>query len=142
MTLNSFNFLLGGKTMKKLLFVMFGLVIAGSVCAQELNPTVKFNFLRGREAFQKKEYQTALKELKAYVAVDEKNHHALNFLAQTYHKLNNAAEAEKYYLKAIELAHGDTFAPLYEFNFGVLMYDQKKYDKALDYLRKTKAWLR
>ena len=57
MTLNSFNFLLGGKTMKKLLFVMFGLVIAGSVCAQELNPTVKFNFLRGREAFQKKEYQ-------------------------------------------------------------------------------------
>jgi len=127
--------------MKKLLFVLFVFMTVGSLYAQELNPTVKFNFLRGRDAFQRGDYQTAFKELKAYVDVDGKNHHALNLLAQVYHKLNRIKEAEATYLKAIEAAPADTFAPIYSLNLGVFLYDQKKYDQALPHLTNAAAKL-
>ncbi|MBI2646077.1 MAG: tetratricopeptide repeat protein [Deltaproteobacteria bacterium] len=123
--------------MKKLFFVVFMLAIVGSAYAQELNPTVKFNFLRGRDAFLKSDYQTALKELKAYIDVDGTNHHALNLLAQTYQNLNRLKDAEATYEKAIEAAPADTFAPIYSLNLGVLLFDQKKYDQALPHLTKA-----
>lgn len=122
--------------MKKIYAVMLFFVAIGwiqPILAQELHPKGKFNFLRGREAFNKRDYSTALTEFRAYVALDDKNHQALNMLAQTYHQLKDITQAQNYYKKSIEVAP-DKYTGIYKFNLGVLYFDLKKFNDALPLL--------
>lgn len=132
--------------MKKLNFVFFIFILmvwVKPLLAQELHPQGKFNFLKGRDAYNKKDFNTALQELKAYTVLDDKNHQVLNLLAQTYHQLKDIQNAEIYYKKAIDLVaptdETSPYSPLYKFNLGVLLYDQKKMGDALPYLESAAA---
>ena len=86
---------------------------------------VKFNFLRGKAAFQRNDYQTAVTELQTYLKTDPQNHHALNLLCQAHHKQKNLKEAVKNYEMAIKYAPTTVFAGLYHFNAGVALFDMK-----------------
>src|SRR3989344_1840753 len=117
------------------LVVVICFVAVGIACAaDELNPKVKFNFLRGKAAFQRNDYSTAMTELQTYLKTDPNNHHALNLLGQTYHKQKNLKDAVKYYEMAIKYAPTSVFAALYHFNAGVALFDSKNYNAAIPHL--------
>ena len=84
------------------LVVVICFVAVGIACAaDELNPKVKFNFLRGKAAFQRNDYQTAVTELQTYLKTDPQNHHALNLLGQAHHKQKNLKEAVNLYIETV-----------------------------------------
>lgn len=99
-----------------------------------LHPQGKFDFLKGQAAYQKGDYQTAIKHLNNYLKKDPAGYHRVhNTLGQSYHKLKNYKEAEKYYKQAVSQAPQE-YSALYRFNLGVLYYDMTEYDKCISHL--------
>ncbi|MEE4253197.1 MAG: tetratricopeptide repeat protein [Desulfuromusa sp.] len=72
----------------------------------------------------------ALKELLAAVKKDPKNSSIQVALAQTYQRKKAYPQAERHYLKALEL---DNNEPRYQNNLAALYLDMEKWDKAIHY---------
>ena len=72
----------------------------------------------------------ALKELLVAVKQDPKNSSIQVALAQTYQRKNAYPQAEKHYLKALELSDDD---PRYQNNLASLYLDLEEWDKAIHY---------
>jgi len=94
----------------------------------------------------KKEYSKAIEFTRKGISIQEKLSpktlaNAYNSYAITLKKLGKFAEAEKYYLKAINnrLKYGYMISELSKdyHNYGELLIAQKKYNKALEYLNKA-----
>jgi tetratricopeptide (TPR) repeat protein len=76
----------------------------------------------------------ALKELLIAVEQDPKNGSIQVALAQTYQRKKAYPQAEKHYLKALELSDND---PRYQNNLASLYLDLGEWDKAIDYFDKA-----
>lgn len=91
-------------------------------------------FRKAQEAAEKKNYQKAIEFLQQILAADNNDFQVWTLLGTVYLVQENSIEAEKAYLKSIELK--PTFA-LALLNLGRLRLTQKRYDEATDPLTRA-----
>ena len=110
---------------------------AGVVSAADLyerSPTNKSLFEKARAAVEKKDYANGVKFLNQIVEKDTSDFQAWTLLGTLYLAQEKREEAEKAYLKAIEVR--PTYA-LPFINLGKLLLTQKRFDEAVDKLTRA-----
>ena len=107
--------------------------------ASKLNPRDwESIYYLGRLYFERGDLHTALATFQKVLAIDPYNVKAHNGLGETYTMLTRFHEAEKAYLKAIELERQQTIKSEWPyFNLGVLYRAQGRTQEALVYLRQA-----
>jgi len=89
----------------------------------------------GIQRYREGSYTVALKQFRDAVAIDDTNDKAHYYLALVAsHQFNDHNNAERHFKKALDLNPGD---PEYHYQYGALMVETARYDKALPYLAHT-----
>jgi Tfp pilus assembly protein PilF len=118
--------------------LILGLLLAG--CAGTSRQTQKdqqqaqFHYKLGVSHLQGNNPTLALKELLLAAQGDPQNSAIQAVLAQAYQLKKAYQDAERHYLKALELSHND---PRYQNNLGALYLDMQQWDKAIEYFDKA-----
>nr|MDQ3820014.1 tetratricopeptide repeat protein [Acidobacteriota bacterium] len=99
-------------------------------------PPNQSRFDKAEQAIDKKKYADAVSLLQEVVSADSQDYQAWTELGTAYLLQNNAAEAEKSYLRAIEVKPSFALAHL---DLARLHMSQKDYDGAIEVLSKAVA---
>lgn len=111
---------------------MTGVISAADVYVR--TPANQSLFKKAQEAAQRKQYEQAATLLKEILAADKQDFQVWSLLGSIYFTQENVAEAEKAYLKAIEVRPAFALAL---FNLGRLRASQKRFEEAIEPLTRA-----
>ena len=121
--------------------LLLGLVVAllgacAPVASQPSKQQADVHYTLGISHLQANSPTLALKEFLRAAEIDPENSDIQVALAQAYQLKKSYQNAERHYLRALQLAEGD---PRYQNNLASLYLDMGQWDKAIDYFDKASA---
>jgi len=115
---------------KQITLLLLVLMLVGCSLSVERKNQAKSHYTLGLSHMQTGSPTMALKELLQAAKIDSGDAEIQAALAQAYQAKKAYSEAQKHYLRALELSGDD---PRYQNNLAALYIDMEEWDKAIDY---------